>query len=153
MNSGLSPSICANVVTSSSVRLSRYRPPCGRMDAMASRAAWHGPRGFSLESIMTASAACGGRFRAAAASMGSLTIWKALAADAAADNCRNERREKRGMRDPLGQGVYQRSILTSSRIKSLAMLHHRCRIRVMERVRRKVGGGEPQRPQLPVDDP
>src|SRR3954468_17276334 len=101
---------------------------------------------------MTASAACGGRFRAAAASMGSLTIWKALAADAAADNCRNERREKRGMRDPLGQGVYQRSILTSSRIKSRRSYITNVGF-VTERVRRKMGGAEPPHPQLPPDDP
>jgi hypothetical protein len=32
--------------------------------------------------------------RAAAASMGSVTTWKAAAAEAAAESCRNERREK-----------------------------------------------------------
>src|SRR5215472_5574018 len=58
---------------------------------MASRAAAHGPRGFSLASIMTAffgAAAC-----AARASMGSVTIRNAVAAEAAAERCRNERRE------------------------------------------------------------
>jgi hypothetical protein len=36
----------------------------------------------------------GAGLRAAAASMGSVTMWKATAAEAAADSCRNERREK-----------------------------------------------------------
>src|ERR1019366_2425129 len=66
------------------------------MAEIASRAAWHGPSGFSLESIITASGACGRR-RAAAASKGSDIPWNAATADAAADKCRNERREKRGM--------------------------------------------------------
>src|ERR1039458_2761904 len=59
------------------------------MSEMASRADWQGPSGFSLESIMTPSLENG--LRAAAASMGSVTIWKAAAA---AESCRNERREK-----------------------------------------------------------
>src|SRR5256885_9586319 len=67
------------------------------MRAMASRADWEGPKGFSLESIMTASGACGLR-REAAASMGSVAKRKVAAADAAADRCRKERREKSGMR-------------------------------------------------------
>jgi hypothetical protein len=66
---------------------------------MASRAAWQGPRGFSFESITTASGECGRR-RAAAASMGSVITRNAAAADAAADRCRKERREKRGMEGP-----------------------------------------------------
>src|ERR1700726_1290741 len=66
------------------------------MAETASRALWQGPRGFSLESISTASFACGRR-RAAAASMGSDIPWNAATAEAAADRCRNERREKRGM--------------------------------------------------------
>jgi hypothetical protein len=66
------------------------------MLATASRAAWQGPSGFSFESISTASLACGRR-RAAAASMGSDMPWNAAAAVAAADKCRNERRENRGM--------------------------------------------------------
>src|ERR1700689_767387 len=74
--------------------------------ATASRAAWQGPSGFSLASIRTASLPCGMRWRAAAASMGSVIPWKTAAADAAADRCRNERREKRGM-GTLRKGVYQ----------------------------------------------
>jgi hypothetical protein len=62
----------------------------GMMAEMASRADWLGPSGFSLESIMTASFEDGLR-RAAAASTGSVTIWKAAAA---AESCRNDRREK-----------------------------------------------------------
>src|SRR5581483_922463 len=67
------------------------------MAAMASRADCEGPRGFSLESIMTAPGD-GGRWREAAANMGSLMNGKVAAAEAAADRCRKERREKRGMR-------------------------------------------------------
>src|SRR5579864_3612435 len=67
------------------------------MAAIASRADWDGPKGFSLESISTASGACGLR-REAAASMGSVVNRKVAAAEAAADRCRKERREKRGMR-------------------------------------------------------
>src|ERR1700689_849094 len=74
--------------------------------ATASRAAWQGPSGFSLASIRTASLPCGMRWRAAAASMGSVIPWKTAAADAAADRCRNERREKRGM-GTLRKGGYQ----------------------------------------------
>src|SRR5579863_10533736 len=77
------------------------------MAAMASRADCEGPSGFSLESMTTASGACGLR-REAAASIGSVMTRKAAAADAAADRCRKERREKRGMRHLYEQGVYQR---------------------------------------------
>src|ERR1700734_2965713 len=66
------------------------------MAEMASRAAEQGPSGFSLESIMTPSLGTDLREnvgRAAAASMGSVTIWKAAAAEAVAESCRNERRE------------------------------------------------------------
>src|SRR5882757_7208697 len=66
------------------------------MAESASRAVWQGPSGFSFESISTASGAWGRR-RAAAASIGSVMPRKAAAADAAADRCRKERREKRGM--------------------------------------------------------
>src|ERR1035438_8574185 len=66
------------------------------MAETASRADWQGPSGFSFESISTASWECGRR-RAAAASIGSVIPWNAAAADAAADKCRNERREKRAM--------------------------------------------------------
>src|SRR5579863_5502043 len=59
--------------------------------AIASRADWQGPSGFSLESIMTASLDIGWCGRAAAASMGSVKIWLAAAA---ADSCKKERREK-----------------------------------------------------------
>jgi hypothetical protein len=38
--------------------------------------------------------------------MGSLMIWNAAAAEAAADKCRKERREKRDM-GSLRKGVYQ----------------------------------------------
>jgi hypothetical protein len=69
------------------------------MLATASRAAWQGPSGFSFESISTASLACGRRL-AAAASMGSDIPWNAAAAVAAADKCRNERREKWAMETP-----------------------------------------------------
>jgi len=49
---------------------------------------------------MTASLENG--LRAAAASIGSVTIWKAAAAEAAADRWRNERREKgREFRDGI----------------------------------------------------
>ena len=58
---------------------------------------WEGPEGFRSESIMTVSGACGLR-REAAASMGSVAKRKVAAAEAAADKCRKERREKRGMR-------------------------------------------------------
>src|ERR1700758_1246912 len=75
--------------------------------AMASRADCEGPSGFSLESMTTASAACGLR-REAAASIGSVVMRKAAAADAATDRCRKERREKRGMRHLHEEGVYQR---------------------------------------------
>src|SRR5215471_8253071 len=66
---------------------------------MASRAAWQGPRGFSLESITTAPGA-GTRRRAAAASMGSDMKRRAAAVEAAAERCRKERREKCGIRTP-----------------------------------------------------
>src|SRR6201997_1390721 len=78
------------------------------MAAMASRADCEGPSGFSLESMTTASSACGLR-RDAAASKGSVVMRKAAAADAAADRCRKERREKRGMRNLHEEGVYQRA--------------------------------------------
>src|ERR1700747_57403 len=71
---------------------------------MASRAAWHGPSGFSFESIITASGA--GRRRKAAASMGAVITRTAATADAAADRWRNERREKRGI-GTSGKEVYQ----------------------------------------------
>src|SRR5580704_13939334 len=58
----------------------------------APRADWLGPSGFSFESIMTPSLEIGRR--AAAASMGSVTTWKPAKAEAAAESCRNERREK-----------------------------------------------------------
>src|SRR5437868_12474779 len=65
--------------------------------AIASRADADGPNGFSLESIRIASGPCGLR-REAAASIGSVIKRKLAPADAAADRCRKERREKRGMR-------------------------------------------------------
>jgi hypothetical protein len=41
--------------------------------------------------------------------MGSLMNWNAAAADAAADTCRKERREKRGIANPSQwEGVYQK---------------------------------------------
>src|ERR1700722_10809169 len=61
------------------------------MAPAASRAAGHGPRGFSLASIRMASRET--FFTCAFASMGSVTIRKASAADAAADKLRNERRD------------------------------------------------------------
>ena len=98
-----------------------------------------------MESIMTASAACGGRRRAAAASMGSDMMRKAAAVEAAAERCKKERREKRGMRDPLGEGVYQRTAARRSYITDCEF--------VMERVRRQMGGAEPPRPQFAPGDP
>src|SRR5258708_9605805 len=74
------------------------------MAGSASRAAWQGPSGFSFESISTASGAWGRR-RAAAASIGSVLPRKAAAADAAADRCRKERREKRGMETSARESI------------------------------------------------
>src|SRR5215472_3190941 len=76
------------------------------MLAIASRAAWHGPSGFSFESITTAPGGAGRR-RVAAASMGSDMIRNAPAAEAAAVRCRNERREKPGIGGLQWKGVYQ----------------------------------------------
>src|SRR5579863_7256839 len=73
------------------------------MAATASRAAWLGPSGFSLAAIVTPSLEYGRR--AAAASMGSVTMWQAAAADAAAERCRNERREKKDRRVSVGMGT------------------------------------------------
>src|SRR5579859_7849209 len=78
------------------------------MAATASRADCEGPSGFSLESMTTASAACGLR-REAAASIGSVVMRKAARVDATAERCRKERREKRGMRHLYEEGVYQRA--------------------------------------------
>src|SRR5579862_448082 len=66
------------------------------MAAIASRAAWLGPSGFSLESMITASLGCGAR-RWDAANMGSFITRNAAAAEAAAERCRKDRLEKRGM--------------------------------------------------------
>src|SRR5208283_6135696 len=60
------------------------------MAMTASRAAAQGPSGFSLASIITPSWI---KWRAARASMGSVTMRKASAADAAADTPRKERRD------------------------------------------------------------
>src|SRR5271156_6913767 len=61
------------------------------MAAAASRAEVHGPSGFSLESIRIAS--FGRVCRRAWASIGSVTMRNASAADAAAERLRNERRD------------------------------------------------------------
>src|SRR5580658_3945822 len=61
------------------------------MAAAASRAEELGPRGFSLASIRTAS--FGTLYRRACASIGSVTMRSASAADVAADRLRNERRD------------------------------------------------------------
>src|SRR5215831_17484806 len=66
------------------------------MAESAARADSQGPRGFSLASILMVP---GGRTLAAAwASMGSVTMRRARAAEASEDPCKNERREKRRAR-------------------------------------------------------
>src|SRR5215469_1606473 len=66
------------------------------MAESAARAESQGPRGFSLASILMVP---GGRTLAAAwASMGSVTMRRARAAEASEDPCKNERREKRRAR-------------------------------------------------------
>src|ERR1700739_4420859 len=83
------------------------------MADMAVQAAAQGPRGFSLESISTALGPCGMRWRAAAANAGSLNPRKAAAADAAAERCRKDRREKRGIgtsaKECIRVGSFKRS--------------------------------------------
>ena len=89
--------------------------------ATASRAAWQGPSGFSFESISTASLACGRR-REAAASIGSDIPRNAAAAEAAADRCRNERREKRAIGN-LQEGECIRKFAQVARALGVRRVH------------------------------
>src|ERR1700687_977047 len=77
--------------------------------AAASRAEAAGPSGFSFLSIWTPS--IGKRFRAARASIGSVTMRNASAAEAAADRLRNERREVEETLRPLAITHLVRAIL------------------------------------------
>src|SRR5208337_81058 len=67
-----------------------------RMAATASRAPGHGPSGFSLASIRIASFGNSCPRARAPASIGSVTMRNATAAEAAADKLRNDRRDAEG---------------------------------------------------------
>src|ERR1700704_4040803 len=83
---------------------------------MDSRAETQGPSGFSLASIMIASA--GGWCSRARASIGSVTTRSATAAEAAVDSVKNERRDvEAGMR--LGAIIHLvAAILPQKRMES-----------------------------------